>query len=276
MIEFKNFSKKYNKTNAVINLNLKINKGEIVGFVGKNGAGKSTTIKAMFNFIHPTNGSIKINDLDSVKDSTKLKSIMSYVPSEPYYYPNVTAREVLTLTCKCSGSNIASMNKLAHYFELDLDKPIDSLSLGNRKKVAIINAFLKRTPIIILDEPTSGLDPLIQNKFFALLLDVKREGKTIFLSSHNLAEIEKYCDRVAIIKDGSLINCLDMNNVRENRSKYLTCTLRDGRVVHQKIEEDINDIIVKLSSLDIVDLEIKTKSVEEEFMHYYQGGNNNE
>lgn len=276
MIEFINFSKDFNKTRAVIDLNLVINKGEILGFVGKNGAGKSTTIRALLNLINPSKGKILIDGYDSRKDSLLVKELVSYVPSEPYFYQGVTALDVLTLTCKLCDTQSVSMYKLAEYFELDLKKPIDSLSLGNRKKVSLINAFLRKTPILIFDEPTSGLDPLIQKKFFDLLLNLKEDGKTIFLSSHNLTEIEKYCDRVAIIKDARLVKILDMNVVRKDRKSYLTCTLKDGRIIHQPIEDDINTIISKLSKLDIESLEIKTKTVEEEFMHFYQGGEINE
>ena len=276
MIEFKQFTKRYNNFKAVNRLDLKINEKEIVGFVGKNGAGKSTTIRAMLNLIHPTSGKILINGYDSVDDASKINNMISYVPSEPSYYNGLTGYDVLSLNCNLSNTSYDSMYRLAEYFELDLKKPIDSLSLGNRKKVAIINAFLSKTPIILLDEPTSGLDPLIQSKFFDLLLDVRNDGRTIFLSSHNLQEIEKYCDKVAIIKEGKLVNYLDMNNIRNNRPLILSCTLKDGRVVNQVVKDDINILISKLSKLDLIKLEIKYKTVEEEFMHYYKGDSNHE
>ncbi len=165
------------------------------------------------------------------------------------------------------------MQELAAYFELDLSQKIADLSLGNRKKVSIIQALLKKADILILDEPTNGLDPLMQHKFFTLLQKEKARGVTIFLSSHNLSEIEKYCDRVAIIKDGQLVDYLEMATVKRQQKQIVTYTTVEGKTTQEVFEGDINTLITRLHQLSLTSLEIKNTTVEEEFIHYYEEGN---
>lgn len=276
VISIKNFSKSYGSFKAVKNLNLQINGGEVFGFVGKNGAGKSTTIRSIINLIHPTEGTIEVLGMDSVKMSKAINAKVSYVPSESVFYDNVTSMELFKFCLKFTNSDMDRVNELAEYFELDLNKKVSDLSLGNRKKVSLIQAFLKDSEIIILDEPTSGLDPLMQNKFFSLILKEKSKGKTIFLSSHNLSEVEKYCDRVAIIKDGELVDLFNMKDVKINHKQIVSYTTKDGQNFSYDLEEDINALIKKLSKLDLESLEIKSKTVEDEFIEYYKEDAKNE
>lgn len=276
VISIKNFSKSYGSFKAVKKLNLQINGGEVFGFVGKNGAGKSTTIRSIINLIHPTEGTIEVLGMDSVKMSKAINAKVSYVPSESVFYDNVTSMELFKFCLKFTNSDMDRVNELAEYFELDLNKKVSDLSLGNRKKVSLIQAFLKDSEIIILDEPTSGLDPLMQNKFFSLILKAKSKGKTIFLSSHNLSEVEKYCDRVAIIKDGELVDLFNMKDVKINHKQIVSYTTKDGQNFSYDLEEDINALIKKLSKLDLESLEIKSKTVEDEFIEYYKEDAKNE
>lgn len=269
-IEINQFNKKYEMTHAVKNLNLSIELGTIVGFVGKNGAGKSTTIRALLNMIHPTSGSLKIMGVDCCKHPKQIKSMVSYIPSEPSFYDHITCKQVLTFAAKLYQSPLENIESLACYFELDLTKKINELSLGNRKKVSLIQGFLKESQVMILDEPTSGLDPLMQKKFFDLLLKEKEKGKTIFLSSHQLSEIEKYCDQVAIIKDGELVDFFDMTQVKIKHQQTLHYTTKDGQEIRMDIKQDINEVIQQLSLLNLTSLEIKNKSIEDELMHYYK------
>ena len=271
MISIKNFTKSYGNFKAVDNLSFEVNKGEIVGFVGKNGAGKSTTIRSMMNFINPDSGTITIDGLDSNKDSKKIRSIVSYMTSETVFYENIKVEKLLEFVCEFSPSTKEDIQKLAQYFELDLNKKLGDLSLGNKKKVAIISALLKKAKILILDEPTNGLDPLMQNKFFELLLKEKERGATIFLSSHNLSEIEKYCDKVIIIKDGKLMDYLDMSNVKLKYKQIVSYTTTDGKSESYEFDKDINELIKKLSTLSLTSLEIKNSTVEDEFINYYKG-----
>ncbi|MPM73848.1 Vitamin B12 import ATP-binding protein BtuD [bioreactor metagenome] len=270
VISIKNFSKKYGDFLAVDNISLTVNKGEIIGFVGKNGAGKSTTIRSMVNMIFPTKGEILINDLDSVKDSKKIKKQLSYVPSESSFYDNMKVEELLDFCLKFCHADKERISALANYFELDLKKKISELSLGNAKKVSIVQAFLKESDVIVLDEPTSGLDPLMQNKFFDLLLKEKEKGVTIFLSSHNLSEIEKYCDKVIIIKDGKIVDMLEMKNVKLKHKQTVSYVLKNNEQKSFDFDGDINELLKELSKLDLISLEVKNKTVEDEFIDYYK------
>ena len=276
VIELEHFSKAYGKFLAVDDINISIEKGEIVGFVGKNGAGKSTTIRSMVNMIFPTNGKITIDGMDSVKDAKKIKNKLSYMPSDSAYYENVTSEELFKLCLKFSNEGLDRAHELAAFFELDSKKKISELSLGNRKKVSIIQALLKSAEIIILDEPTSGLDPLMQGKFFELILKEKEKGATIFLSSHNLSEIEKYCDKVIIIKDGKIVDYLDMRSVKIKHKQTVSYTTKDGVSKSYEFSGDINSVVLELSKLDLESLEIKTNTVEEEFIKYYKEDGTNE
>jgi ABC-2 type transport system ATP-binding protein len=270
IIEIKDFSKSYGKFLAVNSLNLEIEEGEIVGFVGKNGAGKSTTIRCMMNILFPSKGSIIIDGLDSAKDAKELRSIISYMPSETEFRESITSYELFKFCSRFTENGLDRAMELAKYFELDTSKKVGALSLGNRKKVSIIQALIKDAKLIILDEPTSGLDPLMQEKFFTRILQEKKNGTTIFLSSHNLAEVERYCDKVAIIKDGELVDYLNMKNVHVNRQKMVSYTLKNGEVKSYIFDDNINDLVKELSRLELTSLEIKNASVEDEFIKYYK------
>ena len=270
IIKFNKFSKNYGKVKAVDELDFSIKKGNIVGFVGKNGAGKSTTLRCMLNMINPTSGSITINELDSVKDSKEIKKIVSYVPSDTCFYDNIKVIKLLSFTASFYNTKIEEINKLCKYFELDINKKINELSYGNKKKVALIIGLLKNSEILIFDEPTNGLDPLMQKKFFDIILKYKKKGKTIFLSSHNLVEIQNYCDEVAIIKDGKLVKYSSLNNIDINK-QVLYYETKDGIKKSIVIDNNINSIIKELSLLDLVKLDIKTNSISDEFSKYYSG-----
>jgi len=276
VIELEHFSKEYGKFLAVDDLNISIEKGEIVGFVGKNGAGKSTTIRSIVNMIFPTNGKITIYGMDSVGDAKKIKHLLSYLPSDSAYYENVTSEELFKLCLRFSSESLERAEELAKFFELDAKKKISELSLGNRKKVSIIQALLKNTDIIVMDEPTSGLDPLMQSKFFELVMKEKEKGATIFLSSHNLSEIEKYCDKVIIIKDGKIVDYLDMRNVKIKHAQIVSYTTKDGEAKTFEFSGEMNDLIAELGKLDLESLEIRTNTVEEEFIKYYKEDGTNE
>lgn len=208
VIEVKNFSKKYDSLVAVNKINFTVNKGEIVGFVGKNGAGKSTTIRCICNMLFPSDGEIKVFGLDSIQNAKEIKQKLSYMPSETQFYDHIKVKELLNFSNKWYSESIEKALSLAKYFELDLERKVSELSYGNRKKVAIILTLMQKSELIILDEPTNGLDPYMQQKVFNILLKEANEGCTIFLSSHNLSEIEKYCTRALIIKDGEIIDDL--------------------------------------------------------------------
>lgn len=276
LIEVKNFTKIYGDFVAVNDINFEIEKGEIVGFVGKNGAGKTTTIRSMMNMIVPTKGKITINGLDSVKDSKQIKHTLSYMSGDCAFYENVTVLELFRLCLNFSKESMDKVTELSQYFELDCKKRIFELSLGNRKKVSIIQSLLKSTEILLLDEPTSGLDPLMQMKFFDLIQKQKAKGVTVFLSSHNLNEIEKYCDKVIIIKEGEIVEALDMHSVKVKHKQMVTYTTKDGVSENFEYDGDVNELIKTLATLNLEHVEIKTKTVEDEFIKYYKEGESNE
>ncbi len=271
-IKISNLTKKYKDLVAVNNLCLEIKKGEIVGFVGKNGAGKSTTLRVMLDIIKPTTGKISILGLDSIKDSKKIKEKVSYIPSEAVFYDNLKVVDLLNFSKSISKSN-KDINELVKYFELDLTKKIEELSLGNKKKVSLVQGLLKDSDIIILDEPTNGLDPLMQKKFFEYIIKEKNKGKTIFLSSHNLNEVEEYCDKVAIIKNGLLIDYINMKDMKDNYKLQISYNTKDGKNNDYIINNtSINNEIKKLSKLEVINLEIKKRTISDEFISYYEEG----
>ncbi len=273
MIKAKNFTKKYGDFTAVSDISFHVKKGEIVGFVGKNGAGKSTTIRALLNFIFPTLGVLSIGDLNSALRSKEVKEKTAYMSSDSNFYNNLTGKQLFDFYCNFQKIEYSKATELFKYFELDETKKISDLSLGNRKKVAIIQMLLSEKELLILDEPTSGLDPFMQEKFFDMLLEKRKLGATIFLSSHNLVEIEKYCDRVLIIKDGKIVDDVDLHSRALKKVQVVEYKTKDGKEEKFEFDGDINDLIKKLSNVDLATLEIKNRSVEDEFIKYYKEEN---
>lgn len=289
-IKITNLTKSYGKSRGIKNINLEIKEGEIYGFIGPNGAGKSTTIKTLLNFIFPTSGSAKILGKDIVSESKLIKEFTSYVPSEVRYYSDVKVKDILNYAASFFDYyDDQYLNELCSELEVELDKKIEELSLGNKKKVAIVQALLSNPKIVILDEPTNGLDPLIQQKLFNILLKEKAKGKTIFLSSHNLSEIEKFCDRVAVIKEGEIIDILDLNKMNRDLGKRIILRSNDINIKEiEKISEsfkyideeiefiykgNINELISLLSRYNLDKLLIEDVKLEEAFLNYYEGEN---
>jgi ABC-2 type transport system ATP-binding protein len=196
----------YGSTPGILDLDLEVQVGEVFGFLGPNGSGKSTTIRTLLDLLHPTSGSATILGLDSHRDSTEIHRRVGYLPGEVAMYDNMTAREMLTyFSALRSIDTTAHVEQLAGRLELDLDRKISSYSSGNRQKVAIIQAFMHKPELLILDEPSSGLDPLMQQEFYRMVDEVQAEGRTIFLSSHILPEVERTADRVAIVRHSRLV-----------------------------------------------------------------------
>ena len=289
-IKITNLTKSYGKSRGIKNVNLEIKEGEIYGFIGPNGAGKSTTIKTLLNFIFPTSGSAKILGKDIVSESKLIKEFTSYVPSEVRYYSDVKVKDILNYAASFFDYyDDQYLNELCSELEVELDKKIEELSLGNKKKVAIVQDLLSNPKIVILDEPTNGLDPLIQQKLFNILLKEKAKGKTIFLSSHNLSEIEKFCDRVAVIKEGEIIDILDLNKMNRDLGKRIILRSNDINIKEiEKISEsfkyideeiefiykgNINELISLSSKYNLDKLLIEDVKLEEAFLNYYEGEN---
>jgi ABC-2 type transport system ATP-binding protein len=288
IIEIKNLTKTYRKNRGIDGVNLLVEKGEIFGFIGPNGAGKSTTIKLLLNLIFPNNGEAKIFGLDCVNQTTRIKEDIGYVPSEVRYYDDIKVSEIIQYAKSFKKNvDISYLDSLIKDFDIDLDKRIFELSLGNKKKVAIIQALLHKPKLLILDEPTNGLDPLVQQKLFNELVSLRNQGSTIFLSSHNLTEVEEFCDRVAIIKEGKIIEVRNIEDFAHKKVKRVTLKLTQnieeeikaigGEIVEFKdnvlvfnYNEDINRLLSLIAKYSIEDLIIEEKKLSEVFMTYYE------
>lgn len=289
VIEINNLTKAYGKKRGISNVNLRVNRGEIFGFIGPNGAGKSTTIKVLLNFIFPSSGEAKILGMDCVTETDKIKESIGYVPSEVRYYDNMTVDELLNYAKSFKKKvDDAYMKELCQTFDVELTKKMSELSLGNKKKVAIVQALIHKPQLLILDEPTNGLDPLIQQKLFNTLLKLREEGTTIFLSSHNLTEVEEFCDRVAIIKEGKIIEVRSIEDFVHKRIKRISLKLSknieeelkaigaeglesEGNIISFNYVGDINKLLALISKYQIEDLLIEDKKLSEVFMSYYEG-----
>ncbi|MCL2677550.1 MAG: ABC transporter ATP-binding protein [Clostridiales bacterium] len=205
-LEIKNLTKRFGKFTALDKINLTVTEGEVFGYIGPNGAGKTTTIRVLLGILQATEGGAKVFGLDAWKDAVEIHKRIAYVPGDVNLWPNMTGGEVIDLFVSLRGRHDkARREKLLKDFDLDPAKKCRAYSKGNRQKVALIAAFASDADLFILDEPTSGLDPLMEQVFQECVLELKREGKGVFLSSHILSEVERLCDRVGIIREGKLV-----------------------------------------------------------------------
>jgi len=289
VIEIKNLTKSYGKSRGIIDVSLNVEESEIFGFIGPNGAGKSTMIRTLLSLIYPTSGSATIFGKDCIKFAPEIAKEVGYLPSEVFYYDKMKVIDLLKYSASFYKKDCSKRIKyLAEIMDLDLRKRIDDLSFGNKKKVGIVQGLLHEPKLIILDEPTSGLDPLMQQKFFDLLLEENKKGATIFLSSHVLSEVQRLCSRVAIIKEGKIIKLEKMSDLTENNYKKFKIEMKEeigkkyfnlgglnnleieGKKVSFLFKGNINLIMKKISDLDIRNIWIEEPSLEEIFMHYYE------
>ncbi|MDP4104989.1 MAG: ABC transporter ATP-binding protein [Bacillota bacterium] len=289
VIEIKNLTKTYGKARGISNISFNVEEGEIFGFIGPNGAGKSTTIRTLLSLIYPTSGSATIFGKDSVKYAPEIKKEIGYLPSEVFYYDNMKVKDLLNYSASFYKKDCTKrMHELAQIMNLDLNKKIDDLSLGNKKKVGIVQGLLHEPKLIILDEPTSGLDPLMQQKFFELLQEENKKGATILFSSHILSEVQKLCNRVAIIKEGQLVTVEKISTLQENNYKKIKIETKTklgpdyfnleginkleikDNVISFLFRGNINDILKKITEIEITNLWIEEPDLEEIFMHYYE------
>lgn len=284
-------TKNYGKHRGINNLSFSVNKGEIFGFIGPNGAGKSTTIRTLMGLIRPTAGSATIFGLDCQTQAHVIAKDLGYLPSEDSYYENMKVHELLQYTADLYGKNCkAKMQELSERLNLDLSRRISDLSLGNRKKVGIVSALMTSPKLVIMDEPTSGLDPLIQQTFYDILREENRRGTTIFLSSHVLSEVQKLCDRVAILKEGKLISIQSIKELRESGYKKVSVSTKNAIPNHYfnmpgianysenadktsatfMYNGNITDVIDRIHALALEDVFLEEPSLEEIFLHFYE------
>lgn len=290
-IEIRNLSKYYGRNRGIEEIDLDIEEGEIFGFIGPNGAGKSTTIRILLNLIFPSSGSARIFGLDVISESKEIKNLIGYMPSDASLYHHMSVLQFLQYCSRFYNTGKAEerINELSGIFELDLSRNMSQLSMGNKKKVSIIQSLIHSPSLLILDEPTTGLDPLMQSRFFDLLRQENKKGLTIFFSSHILSEIQSLCKRVSIIKDGRIIKVEDIESLRQKQLKKVQITFGDnsskqglnikgiglittgpGNGISFMFSGEVNELIKLLSFMKIEKLVIEEPSLEEIFMHYYK------
>jgi ABC-2 type transport system ATP-binding protein len=288
VIEIKNLTKTYGKARGISDISFNVEEGEIFGFIGPNGAGKSTTIRTLLSLIYPTSGSATIFGKDTVKFAPEIKKEIGYLPSEVFYYDNMKVKDLLNYSASFYKKDCKKrIIELAEIMDLDLNKKIDDLSLGNKKKVGIVQGLLHSPKLIILDEPTSGLDPLMQQKFFELLERENKNGATILFSSHILSEVQRLCNRVAIIKEGQIVTVEKISTLKENtykKFKIETSSPLDpdyfaisgvnkletkDNITSFLFKGNVNTVMKKIANIEIMNLWIEEPDLEEIFMHYY-------
>ncbi len=286
-----NLTKKYGDLTAVDGFSLEVEEGEVFGLLGPNGAGKTTIIRTCLALLNITGGGVSIFGMDSHDDQLDIRRRTGYLPGEFGLIPKVTVKAYLKYLL--SLSNVKSDEKmlwLADRLDLDLTRKTNELSKGNRQKVGIVQALMADQDLIILDEPTGGLDPLMQQVFYGILREEKERGKTVFMSSHVLAEIELVCDRVAIIKEGRLILLEHISTLQEMTGKILEAEFRnpvaaaefempgvsniqvEGKKVSMTISANLDQIVKKVADYQIVNMNLKTYSLDQLFLRYYSDG----
>ena len=289
VIKVDNITKDYGSGRGVFDLSFEVNKGEIFGMLGPNGAGKTTTIRQLMGFIKSDKGNAKILNMNCFDKRENIQSKLGYLPGEIAFMDEMKGDDFINFIADMKSiKNKNRIKELIDIFELDANRKINKMSKGTKQKIGIVCAFMNEPEVVILDEPTSGLDPLMQKKFIDLILEEKKKGTTIFMSSHIFEEIEKTCDRTAILKDGRLIAIEDMEELKSKKNKNFEVifkTEKDAENFQNKISfkselnnnivkilianNEVNSFIKELSNYDILDINSSSQTLEELFLHFY-------
>jgi ABC-2 type transport system ATP-binding protein len=288
-VEATGLTKWYGKRRGILDLTFSIEEGEVFGFLGPNGAGKTTTLRLLMGFLRPSSGRIQVLGHDAWSDAPAAHALASFVGSEPGYLGELTAQEQLDYMAELRGLPCGAWRPLAERLELDPTIPVRKLSRGNRQKVAVVQAFMGHEPLLVMDEPTSGLDPLMQREFLKVVAEVRAAGRTVFLSSHNLPEVERACDRVAIIREGRLVSVSSVSELQASHWRSVNLVLEapvaretfelpnvrvvsaDARDVHLMVRGDVNPLLRRLATIDVHDVSIVTLEIEDVFLGFYEG-----
>lgn len=289
VINIEHLTKSYGVDKGVFDLSFDVKEGEVFGFIGPNGAGKTTTIRHLLGFIHPDQGRTTILDLDTIKDAPKIQESLGYLPGEIAFFDHMKGIEFLKLMASLRHLESTSyMHELIAYFELDVQGYIKKMSKGMKQKLGLVAACMHEPKVLILDEPTSGLDPLMQTKFVEFILNEKKKGTTVLMSSHSFEEIEKTCDRALVINKGRNIALEDIQSLKKTQRKVFLIRFKDNdsydKIVkstfevipkeHLEVEVtisgDINPLIKALSLVHVEHIDVKTQSLEEIFLDYYK------
>lgn len=281
------FSLHPKKSRGILDLNLTVDEGDFFGFIGPNGAGKSTTIRTLLGLISPSSGKAELFGIDISKQKNEILSMVGYMPSEAFFYRSMKVKDIIKLSANLRKKDCTdTAEELCKRLSLDTEKKISELSLGNRKKVSIICALQHMPKLCILDEPTSGLDPLIQREFYAILEERNKNGCTIFLSSHVLSEVQRYCKHAAVIREGKLLVSDSVKTLGHTKAKRITVRgiqkppvlphikdiQKNGDTLHFLYSGKLDLLLESLAKLPLTDISITEPDLEEIFLHYYEKG----
>jgi len=288
-IELRGLTRSYGRRRGIVDVSLDVAEGEVFGFLGPNGAGKTTTIRVLLGFIRPSAGSVRVLGLDAWRDAAALHARVAYLSGDPAYLGEMTAAQLLDHLGGLRGLPRGVWRALAERIDLDTTVPIKKLSRGNRQKVGVVQLFMGSEPLLVMDEPTMGLDPIMQREFLALVAEARAQGRTAFISSHNLQEVERSCDRVGIIREGSLVEIATVQSLLGEHWRSVNLVLNSpapadvfqlpnvrqvmssGRDVHLMIRGDVNPFLRQLATLDVLDVAITTPDIEDVFYRFYDG-----
>jgi ABC-2 type transport system ATP-binding protein len=292
VIVVERLTKSYGSTPGVVDLDFSVGPGEVFGYLGPNGAGKTTTIRTLLDLIRPTSGRARIFAMDSHADAAAIRRRLGYLPGELALYETLTGAEFLRFVGSLRGGvSWSRVVSLAERLDLDLHHRIRSLSHGNKQKVGLVQAFMHRPDLLVLDEPTQGLDPLVQREFYRLVAEAKEEGRTMFLSSHVMPEVERMCDRVAIIREGRLVAVEDIGTLKARALRTLevhfarpvpgevfaglpgvheVATL--GDIVRISVKGPIDAVIKAVARFEVVNVTSHEPSLEDAFLAFYDRG----
>ena len=288
VVEASDLTKSYGRRRGIVGVSFAVGEGEAFGFLGPNGAGKTTTIRLLLGFLRPTRGAARIFGRDAFRDAPRIHAGVSYLGSDPGFLGELTSAEQLDYLARLRHLPRRAWGPLAERLDLDPRVRIRKLSRGNRQKIGVIAAFMGHEPLLVLDEPTSGLDPLMQREFLALAAEARRDGRTVFLSSHNLVEVERACDRVAIIREGSIVETSSVGQLLGAHWRSINLVLAappspgafdlpnvevaaiTGREVHLMVRGDVNPLLARIAAHDVQDIAVTTPDVEDLFLRYYR------
>lgn len=281
-----NLKKYFGKTEACHDVSFQLKEGEIMGLIGANGAGKTTTINCIMGLVKASKGDVALFQQDAYIHGHKLRKEVGYSPSEASYFENLTVYENLRFVADVKGVSYDRIDYLATQLELNLSKKAKELSLGNKKKMAIVMALLSSPKVIILDEPTEGLDPLIKQNFFKLMEEEKQRGASILISSHSLSDVQRLCDRVAIISRGKIIAIEQMEQLKLKRLKVVTIETKysqpevtlsgvsnlkvNGNLITFNYNGEMKKLVKYLNTIDIENVQITDAELENMFLHFYE------
>jgi len=288
MLIVQHVTKTFPNGKGIFDVSFSVKQGEVFGFLGPNGAGKSTTIRHIMGFMKPDQGDIRVNGLDVWKDQGKVQSFIGYLPGEIAFIEGMTGKSFLDFMAGMQGiKDYSKRNQLIERLQFDVQTPIRKMSKGMKQKVGIVAAFMHDPAVIILDEPTSGLDPLMQKVFIEIVLEEKARGTTFLMSSHSFPEIERTCDRAAIIKDGAIITVKDIHELQSMQRKLFEVTFdrledvdafiqsgllvvsREGTRVRIAIQGNYDKFIEETAKFKVRNIDVFTQNLEDIFMDYY-------